>query len=297
LLTLVPNPLYGLIDPVSSINTPTVKKSQLLRPHPEFQNMEGNNIGVGHSSYHAAQLTVEHRIKNGLAVSFAYTYSKAIDNVGEMTSVAGTMGAVTDTYCLRCDRSLSDQNEPFVVRWNTRYELPFGIGKPFLNQGFIKNIAGGWALSAIYQMDAGRPIAVSYTNVSNLDSSSTLSRPNVVPGVSDKAPGGPHIKLGGEYFNQGAFAATPNYAFGTAPRYLPDVDLPTAWDLDSMVEKSTQLTEHYALTFRAEAFNTLNNVTFAGPTTSYTSSTFGEVATLSQTNTPRNVQLSLRLTF
>ena len=109
---------------------------------------------------------------------FAYTYSKAIDNVGEMTSVAGTMGAVTDTYCLSCDRSLSDQNEPIVIRWNTRYELPFGTGRPLLNQGFIKHIVGGWAISAIYQLDAGRPMAVSYTNVSNLDSSSTLSRPN-----------------------------------------------------------------------------------------------------------------------
>ena len=297
LLTLVPNPLYGLIDPVSSVNTPTVKRSQLLRPHPQFQNMEGNNIGVGHSSYHAGQLTVEHRIKDGLAVTFAFTYSKAIDNVGEMTSVAGTMGAVTDTYCLRCDRSLSDQNEPFVVRWNTRYELPFGAGKPFLNQGFIRNLVGGWAVSAIYQLDTGRPLAVSYTNVSDLDSSSTLSRPNVVPGVSDRAPGGPHIKLGGQYFNAAAFSETPTYSFGTASRYLPDVNEPTAWNLDSMVEKNTQISERYGLSFRAEAFNTFNNVTFAGPTTSFTSSTFGEEATLSQTNTPRNIQLSLRFTF
>ena len=50
LLKLVPNPLYGLIDTASSINTSTVQQSQLLRPHPQFQNVEGNNIGAGHSS-------------------------------------------------------------------------------------------------------------------------------------------------------------------------------------------------------------------------------------------------------
>ena len=299
LLALVPNPLFGLIDSASSIDTPTVKNSQLLRPHPQFQNMEGNNIGAGHSTYHAAQLTVEHRMKYGLAETFAYTFSKAIDNVGEMTSVAGTMGAVTNTYCVSCDRSRSDQNEPTVIRWNTRYELPFGFGKSWLNQGFMKYVAGGWAVSAIYQYDAGRPIAVSYTNVSDLDSSSTLSRPNSVPGVSDKAPGGPQIKLNGKgtYFNKAAFTATPTYSFGTSPRYLPDVNNPAAWDFDAMIEKSTQLHNGYFLSFRAEAFNTLNNVTFAGPSTSFTSSTFGEEATLSQTNTPRNIQLSLRLTF
>jgi hypothetical protein len=299
LLTQVTNPLFGLIDVASSINTPTVQRSQLLRPHPQFQNMEGNNIGVGHSSYQAAQLTVEHRLKFGLAETFAYTFSKAIDNVGEMTSVAGTMGAVTNTYCVSCDRSRSDQNEPMVIRWNTRYELPFGPGKPWLNQGFMKYVAGGWAVSAIYQYDAGRPIAVSYTNVSDLDSSSTLSRPNSVPGVSDKVSGGPQINLNGKgiYFNKAAFTATPTYSFGTAPRYLPDVNNPAAWDLDAMIEKNTQLRNGYFISFRAEAFNALNNVTFAGPSTSFTSSTFGEEATLTQTNQPRNIQLSLRLTF
>jgi len=186
-----------------------------------------------------------------------------------------------------------------VLRWSTRYELPFGRGKAFLNQGFVKDIVGGWALSAIYQVDTGRPLAVSYTDVADTDSSSTLSRPNVVPGISDKVPGGAQIKLNstGIYFNKAAFAATPTYSFGTANRYLPDINSPTAWDLDSMIEKNTRLSERYMLAFRAEMFNTLNNVTFSGPTTSFTSSTFGEEATLSQSNTPRNIQLSLRLSF
>jgi Carboxypeptidase regulatory-like domain len=299
LLTLVPNPLYNFVDPASSINTPTVKASQLLRPHPQYQNFEANDAGIGHSSYHAGQLTVEHRSNYGLSVLFAYTYSKGIDNVGEMVSVAGTMGALTNTYCPGCDRSVSDQNEPQVVRWSTRYELPFGSGKPWLNQGFAKHIVGGWAFSTVYQLDAGRPLELSYTNVSDLDSSSTLSRPNSVPGVSDKIPGGPQIKLNGTgiYFNKAAFAATPTFSFGTSPRYLPDVNNPLAWDLDSMIEKDTQISERYALAFRVEMFNALNNVTFSGPTTSFTSSTFGEESTLTQSNTPRNVQLSLRLKF
>jgi hypothetical protein len=105
--TLLPNPLYGLIDPASSIDTPTVKQSQLICPFPQFQNFEANNVGIGHSSYNAGQLTVEHRLNYGLALLFAYTYSKAIDNVGEQTSVAGTMGALTNTYCPSCDRSRS----------------------------------------------------------------------------------------------------------------------------------------------------------------------------------------------
>jgi len=300
LLSTVSNPFFGVItDPTSNLYTSKVQYSQLLRPHPQYQNFEATGVGAGHSSYNAAQLTVEHRLRHGLAVIFSYTYSKALDNVGEMTSVAGTMGALTDTYCPRCDRSVSDQNETHVLRWSTRYELPFGSGRQFLNQGFIKHVVGGWALSTIYQLDTGHPLAVSYTNVSDLDSSSTLSRPNAVPGISARAHGGPQIRLDGTgvYFNKAAFAATPTYSFGTAPRYLPNVNAPTAWDLDTLIEKNTRLSERYVVVFRAEMFNALNNVTFSGPTTSFTSSTFGEEATLNQTNTPRNVQLSLRLSF
>jgi hypothetical protein len=44
-------------------------------------------------------------------------------------------------------------------------------------------------------------------------------------------------------------------------------------------------------------FNALNNVIFSGPTTSYTSSSFGQEATLTQSNTPRNIQFSARYSF
>lgn len=64
-----------------------------------------------------------------------------------------------------------------------------------------------------------------------------------------------------------------------------------------MVEKNQYLGEKYQLTFRGEAFNALNNVVFSGPTTSVSSASFGQIASLSQSNTPRNVQVSLRLTF
>lgn len=100
-----------------------------------------------------------------------------------------------------------------------------------------------------------------------------------------------------DYFNPAAFKETPAFAFGTANRYLSIIDNPLAWNLDAMLEKSIQLTEDYRLSFRAEAFNALNNVTFAGPTTTVTSLTFGGEATLSQANTARQGQLKVRLMF
>ena len=301
LTATVANPFYHVItDPSSTLGTSTTTANQLLRPYPQFLNFEVINSGVGHSTYNAAQFTVEHRMKQGLAVLFAYTFSKALDNVGEMTSVAGTYTGFQDVYCPRCDKSRSDQDETHVVRWSTSYELPFGPHKQFLNHGFAAAALGGWTASTVYTFDSGRPLAVSATNNSHSFSGGGY-RPNIVPGVSPKlsggSPHGSHIQAGATYFNPAAFVQPANFTFGNANRYLSNINNPYNWNLDAMLEKSQYFGERYVLTFRGEAFNALNNVIFSGPTTSVSSATFGKIASLSQSNTPRNIQVSARFTF
>ena len=296
LLANVTNPFAGVItDPTSTLSLATTTYEQLLRPFPQFSTVEVLNSGVGHSTYNAGQLTVEHRANNGLSELFGYTFSKALDNVGEMTSVAGTYTGFQDYYCPRCDKSRSDQDETHNLRWSTRYELPFGYGKPFLNRGIAARVIGGWAVSGIYSFDSGRPLTVSATNNSHSYDGGSY-RPNTT-GISPKVPGGTQIKLNGEYFNPAAFVQPASYTFGDASRHLANINSPYSWNLDAMVEKDTHITERYVATFRAEAFNALNYVNFSGPTTSVSSATFGTIATMSQANTPRNIQLSARFTF
>jgi len=212
-----------------------------------------------------------------------------------MTSVAGTRNGPQDNYCLACDRSLSDQNQPYALRLAARYELPFGPGRSMLSGGFPGKVLGGWSLGAFYTLDAGRPVAVSSPNNSNSLGGGTGMRPDAT-GVPAALPGGPQICDSCAYFNTAAFVQTPQYAFGNVSRYLGDVRNPTAYDVDTLLEKNTQVGERVHLTFRAELFNALNTVVFSGPTTSVTSSTFGKII-LSQSNSPRQVQLSLRLGF
>ncbi len=47
--------------------------------------------------------------------------------------------------------------------------------------------------------------------------------------------------------------------------------------------------------FRAEAFNVFNHVQFGNPTATITSNTFGRIS--SQQNSPRDIQLALKLMF
>jgi hypothetical protein len=164
-----------------------------------------------------------------------------------------------------------------------------------LNSGFAAKALGGWALGTFYTLDGGRPVAVSSPNNSNSFGGGTGERPNAT-GIPAALPGGPQICDSCLYFNPAAFTQTPQNASGKVSRYLPGVNSPTAWNVDTLIEKNTQIREGLRLTFRAELFNAFNDVTFAGPTTSVTSSTFGKII-LSQTNTPRQVQFSLRLAF
>ena len=296
LISVVSNPFYGVItDPSSTLSLATVQENQLLRPFPQYLNFKAINVGAGHSSYQAGQLTVEKRFSQGLTLLLGYTRSKAIDNVGEMTSVAGTRNGPQDNYCLACDRSLSDQNEPYSMRIAARYELPFGPGRSMLSRGFAGKAFGGWSLGAFYTLDAGRPVAVSSPNNSSSLGGGTGMRPNAT-GISAALPGGPQICDSCAYFNTAAFVQTPQFAFGNVSRYLPNVNNPTSWNVDTQLEKSTYFSESVRLTFRAELFNAPNSVVFSGPTTSITSSTFGKII-LSQANSPRQVQFSLRLAF
>ena len=80
---VVPNPFYNVItDPSTLLSKSTIQQGYLLRAYPQFLNFELLNSGWGHSNYQAGQLTVEHRLSQGISMLLGYTYSKAIDDVG-----------------------------------------------------------------------------------------------------------------------------------------------------------------------------------------------------------------------
>jgi hypothetical protein len=298
LLAQAPNPFYGVItDQTSPLSAPTVQYGQLLRPHPQFLNMTTLASPVGQSGYHALQLSVEHRFANSLALLFSYTHSKMIDNVGDAsTYLFAAGGQPQDNNCVRCDRSISLQDLPDVIRLSGQYQLPFGRNKRFANDdSWLSRVVGGFMVGSFFTFDDGLPVAVTSPNFSNSFGGGVGMRPNAT-GISTSVPGGRQIKSGGLYFNPAAFSATPSFQFGNAARYLSDVRAPGTFNWDMLASKRVPLRESATLDFRAEFFNAFNHVQFAGPNTNISSSSFGQIF-LSQVNTPREIQLSLRLQF
>jgi hypothetical protein len=296
LLTTVSNPFFGVItDATSPLSRSTVQAGQLLRPYPQFLNVTGNGLAPGHSTYHSMQLSLERRFAQGLAVLFAYTKSKAIDNVGEVSQVAGDVAGFANNNCFACDRSLAQQHVPDVIRFSVRYDLPFGIGRPFWNKGFAARAFGGWAVASFWSWDNGFPIRVLSPNDTNSFGGGTNNRPNAT-GVPAKLDGAIVYQDNQPYFNTAAFTRAPAFTFGNVSRYLPDVRNPGISNFDLMLEKRFAFTERIGLDFRAEFFNAFNNVQFAGPGVNLVSADFGRIF-LRQVNSPRQIQFGARLSF
>ena len=304
LTATVNNPFNGVItNKTSPLAASTVRAFQLELPHPQFQTMTEAGAAVGHSSYNAMQLAVEHRFSQGLAVLFNYTHSKILDNVGDYFVSTGFQ----DNNCPSCDRSISQQDLPDVIRLSGQYELPFGRNKPWANRGVLAQTIGGWSVGTFYTFDNGAPVQLTSpsntTNSTNVFGGGSVIRPNIT-GASIAVPGGRHIRIGGpvgtvsEFFNPAAFSATPAFSYGNARRYISNIRLPGTNNFDTLLEKKFPLPESMALNFRVEAFNVFNRVQLTGLNTSYsaTPDTFGYISP-TQANSARSMQASLRLSF
>src|SRR5262249_48719811 len=80
LLQKVPNPYFGQIPSSSSLGQATITQQQLLRPYPRFTTVAMYRDNVADSEYEALQLKLEKRLSRGLTFTFAYTFSKLIDD-------------------------------------------------------------------------------------------------------------------------------------------------------------------------------------------------------------------------
>lgn len=288
----VANPFFGIItDPTSTLSRSTVQSGQLLRPYPQFTGTSGNQVAAGHSSYHGLQMRLDRRYSNGLAVLFAYTKSKTMDNTGDFGGFLGA-GGFTNNNCFKCDRSLSLQDVPSVLRLSFRYDLPAGVGRRYMNHGWQARVIGGWAVASFFTLDNGLPITVTGPNDSNSFGGS--QRPDA---TGEKASiNNIQFVDGAQYFNAAAFRRAPQFTFGTAGRTVPDVRNPGNFGWDGLIEKRIAINERVGLDFRTELFNAANKVVFGGPQTNITSADFGKIR-LSQVNLPRQIQFGLRLSF
>ena len=255
------------------------------RPFPYITPTNYDTSG-GNSNYNALQLRLNRTTGHGLTYLLSYTYSKSID-----LACSGSYGVegceLQNAYNPRADRSVSGFDLTHSFSGSLSYELPFGVGKPVNTPNkILRAIAGGWQLNAIVVLRSGMPYDVIYEG-DLANTGNTFVRANLVGNPSLEHP------TPQEWFNTKAFAVPGPYTFGDLGRN----SLRSEWfrNFDCSLLKRFPITDRARLEFRVEAFNVLNDVVFAAPGNVINGPSFGVIT--STANTPRQLQLALKLTF
>jgi hypothetical protein len=292
----VPNPFYGLVS-IGTLAQPTVARGQLLRPYPQFNGLAIGSANSGNSIYHSMQLKVTKRFSDSL-IAVAYTVSKGIGDTEAVVGwleQSGTPNSFQNANNRRLDRSLNafDNPQRLVVAYTT--SLPFGKGKKFWNNAkFANPLIAGWEVNGIYTAESGTPLFL--TTATNLTNSfGGNSRPNN-NGQTAQLSGDAHARLG-QWFNTSVFSQPPAYSFGNTSRTLPDVRDHGTNNFDVGLVKNNRFLRdgRMNLQFRSEFFNLFNRVRFADPGLAFGNPQFGVIT--SQVNSPRKIQLSLKLLY
>jgi hypothetical protein len=264
---------------------PGADRPRALWPHAP---VTGYDRSVGQSSYHGLLVKAERRFARGFSYLVAYTWSKSID-VASSAQFRENI-SLQDPYNPNESRSVSGFDVPHMFSTALVYELPFGRGRRWVNNGIASRILGNWQVNGILQARSGQP----YTLFMNVDvanigaiNQAVRARPNL---VGDPVVANPTPVL---WFNKSAFASPAQFTFGTAGRNILRTD--GLANVDFSFFREDRIKEGIRLQFRAEFFNALNHPTFGTPVSLFTSPQFGQVT--STVSTARQIQLGLKLIF
>jgi hypothetical protein len=269
-------------------------------------------------NYNSIQVEVRRRFTHGLYLQANYTFSK------NLTNAIGTSQALFEPYLDNNDKhldfQLADFDQTHTFNFNGIYQLPFGKGKMFLNNGgVVDKIVGGWEFSSIVQWGTGAPITFVDTR-GTLNRTARSGRQTVNSGLTNdqiRALSGVFEQNGKIYFIDPSVinpvTGRASEGFGTTPfsgqvffnvnpgetgnlgRAL--IRGPRTFNCNAAMLKNINFGENgMRLQLRMEAFNVLNNVNFFNNTqfASITSTTFGQITSAGD---PRTIQFAARFEF
>jgi len=252
------------------------------------------NAAWGNSNYHSMQTRFERRFAAGASVGAAFTWSKLISDSsdGRWNDATGAFGGFRNAYCRACERSLSSYDVPRRLVVNFTYELPFGKGKAVGSSWHpvIDAILGGWQANGIFTIACGMPLEITQSS-NTTNSFGGTQHPNTTGVNADLGSNRTVYK----WFDYSQFSVAPAYTFGQLDRTV-NIRADYTRGLDFSLFKNARLyKERLRMQFRAESFNLTNTPVFSAPSANIQSATVGQVT--SQANSPRQIQLSLKLLF
>jgi Carboxypeptidase regulatory-like domain len=282
----------------------------------------------GHSNYNGLQTAYTIRdLGHQLSGSFAFTWSKTMDNISEVYSNTGFGAVVQAQNPFNVDsgeRALSNINVPEALTINLNWNMPWLKG----TSHWYDRVAGGWTIGMFEIYQAGRPMQPLQANTAANpleDAASTsliggsdalrpfLANPQAPLGtVGEFMPNGTLVNLANTSqpvsFNSvhwiyNTLAADQYFGtpFGIARSILQG---PSQEQTNLSIYKNFAVTERIKFQIRAEATNAFNHVSYqipnlnvdSGTATTFMNSTYVE-NTVGGNYAPRIIKLGARIIF
>jgi hypothetical protein len=233
------------------------------------------------AEYQALILSAQHRFSRHYTIVANYTWSHCIDEGDFGGDINGPQ--YQNPYNRNADRG----NCGFDIRHNMN--LSFVAVAPRFGGIWTNRLLGNWQLAPIFSVRSGPWFGVS----SGLDNSLTavgLDRPNLVSGVS------PYVKDLNTRQWLTAAAFTPNLPGQYGNLGQASLVGPGLFNIDAALSRNFNIPRHdtQRLEVRFEAFNALNHTNFNTPSTSLTSSSFGQIL---GARDPRILQFAMKYVF
>jgi Carboxypeptidase regulatory-like domain len=259
----------------------------------------------GYSNYNGLQVEFRQRQWHGMSMNANYTLSKTF-GVAVATDFAAGYTQFTLRDPLSSEAPLSTDRR-HVVHVSGTYDLPFGSGRKWLQDGVLDKIAGGWTVSSIVTFQSGTPFRITGNNntFNNLRDGGLVLNGVTPQDIQDRI---------GLYFDKAglAYFLPPDWinqvkADGT----IASNNVPGTWGdifylhgphqtfTDIGVSKAVPITSGIRFKFQMEMLNAFNHPTFFGNgtngvTTGLASTGFGRV---SQTGTSRRIEFRANVEF
>lgn len=275
----VPAPYAGWAAQLASVNACSPTVAQALLPFPQFCGpLQGMNENRGNSIYHSFQAKAEKRYNKGLYMLVSYTNSKIIsdasDNVQQLGGTWNASQGVISPFEKRRARSISGDDVPQVASALFVYDLPFGKGQRYANQGGALNyVVGGWQISPVIHYSRGSPMWFRSSTCQVVPEFRQNCLVGLVPGAKPFLQDPNSFDPGkGPLLNAAAFEPVSNFAFsstsgtggpgqfgytGGGPR-ISNLRGPNYKNLDFSLTKNTRLGERVNFQLRFAFFNAFN---------------------------------------
>lgn len=275
---------YGNINlaslpPAGDVNPSSTADINSRRPFQAVQGGIEQYSKRGASHYNGLEMQLKKRFTHGFEFNTNFVWQKSMDFQDSDHKATGQAGLDPQV-----DYGLSDFNQKYVYKVSGIYELPFGVGKPFLNSGnWFENQLGGWRFSGFLTVEAGMPF-----NAAGNDNSNTGGGIQMRGQESCNPNNGP--KTFAEYFNTSCFSQPATNTFANEQRN--DIFGPRNTNLDLSGFKEFPVYDRLKFQFRVDAFSALNHPLPDEPVNTISASNFGQITGWGGA---RNLQLSAKI--